>query len=161
MIEVLKQALEVLEASVDLVQNEFDTNWRHGIPTRQTQLDYEAKMLQQHKDSITNLRAAIEQMEKVEPIGSVGDLVDDCVMPTLEHMGITAKTLLYTAPVAPEYYQRLAREYEKGLAICEADYRKQAAWVEKAKAYLEMCCGDLCNAEYNPCEAREILKELP
>lgn len=64
----LRQALEALEDSVNLVQNEFDTDWRHGVPTRKSQLAYMEEMLQKHKDSIPALRAAIEQMEKCEPV---------------------------------------------------------------------------------------------
>ena len=34
------------------------------------------------------------------------------------------------------------------------------AKLDKAKEALEFECGGRCNAEYNPCNAREVLKEL-
>lgn len=96
-IEAMKQALNALEESVDLVQNAYDTDWRHGIPTRKAQLDYEKELLDAHKDAITNLRAAIEQMEKAEPVA-----VADCgVLNWVDGKQCSEELLLYTHP-APE-----------------------------------------------------------
>ena len=68
MIEVLKQALEALENSIDMVRCDYETNWRHGLPTRKAQLDGMKEMLEQHEKSITFLRQAIAEAEKQEPV---------------------------------------------------------------------------------------------
>jgi hypothetical protein len=64
MIEAMKQALEALENSVDTVQHEYDTDWRHGLPTRKAQLDGMKVLLERHQAAITALRTAIEQAEE-------------------------------------------------------------------------------------------------
>ncbi len=53
---VLQSALRALEESVDLVQSEYDTNWRQGMPTRKGQLDAMLLELANHKDAIELLK---------------------------------------------------------------------------------------------------------
>jgi len=71
-ITAMRQALEALENSVDTVQHEYDTDWRHGMPTRKAQLDGMRVLLEQHQAAITSLRTAIEQAEKQEPVAWQG-----------------------------------------------------------------------------------------
>jgi hypothetical protein len=61
-IEAMKQALEgVEEESVDMVRNAYETDWRHGIPTRKAQLDGLKHNVELHEQAITALRQALEQ----------------------------------------------------------------------------------------------------
>jgi len=53
---VLQSSLRALEESVDLVQSEYDTNWRQGMPTRKKQLDTMLAELNNHKDAIELLK---------------------------------------------------------------------------------------------------------
>ena len=67
-IETMKQALEALEESVDLVRHEYTTDWRHGMPTRKAQLDGIKRGVEAHEQAITSLRQAIAEAEKQEPM---------------------------------------------------------------------------------------------
>lgn len=58
--ETLAAALDALTESVDLVQHDYDSDWRHGMPTRKAQLDASLLALNQHKAAIAALRAALE-----------------------------------------------------------------------------------------------------
>lgn len=64
----LRLALEALENSVDLVQAECQDNWRHGMPTRASQLAGLQKLAEDHVTAITALRAEIAALEKVEAV---------------------------------------------------------------------------------------------
>lgn len=52
-------ALEALIESVGLVEAEYASNWRHGMPTRAAQLATELDSLNAHKQAIDALRAAL------------------------------------------------------------------------------------------------------
>ena len=64
--EVMQQALVALENSVDLVRHEYNTDWRHGLPTRKAQLDGMKEGLDAHEATITALRTALEQQADPE-----------------------------------------------------------------------------------------------
>ena len=49
--------------------------------------------IERHKAGRT-LRTLLAK-EPSEPVGTVCDLVDECVIPTLQHMGLTLNTWLY------------------------------------------------------------------
>lgn len=57
--EVMQQALEALTESVDLVRNDYQADWRHGIPAREAQLGGKREALEFHEAAITALRAAL------------------------------------------------------------------------------------------------------
>ena len=61
--ELLQMALDALENSIDDVRNEYETNWRHGIPTREAQLDAMRKDLVKHEGAITAIRAHLAKPE--------------------------------------------------------------------------------------------------
>jgi replicative DNA helicase len=54
---LMRECLEALMESVDLVENEYKSNWRHGVPTRARQLDATLKGLEAHQLAIFKLRA--------------------------------------------------------------------------------------------------------
>ena len=58
---LVQKAEEALENSVDVVQNEYDNDWRHSLPTRKAQLDGMLKMLEQHKEAIATIKQFKEQ----------------------------------------------------------------------------------------------------
>lgn len=58
-LEVLRLALYALMESVDLVQHDYNTDWRHGIPTRAGQLKASLYALNAHKDAIERIRALL------------------------------------------------------------------------------------------------------
>ena len=57
--EAAQAALDALTESVDLVQNAYDTDWRHGMPTRAAQLAAGKDALHAHRSAIKSLRAAL------------------------------------------------------------------------------------------------------
>jgi hypothetical protein len=77
-INAMKQALEALENSVDLVQHEYtDAVELYGkYPTRAAKIDGLLALQKAHEDSITALRQAIEvaEKQKIEAIARVDDL---------------------------------------------------------------------------------------
>ncbi len=94
--------------------------------------------------------------------------------PTVPANAIRNSIPLFATPVAPSNYEAYKEHKRKKLekaGFLKSPLREntapvapegwQAVWIEKAKAYLEAQCDDKCNAEYNPCEAKELLKELP
>ena len=67
--QLLQQALDALEESVDLVQHDYDADWRHGMPTRKAQLDASLNALTAHRATITALREALAAPEpEPEPL---------------------------------------------------------------------------------------------
>lgn len=61
--EALRPAMDALLASVDVVEHEYVTDWRHGMPTRKAQLDAKAQDLAEHKQAIDLLAAALEDTD--------------------------------------------------------------------------------------------------
>lgn len=58
-LEVLRLALDALVESVDQVQHDYDTDWRHNIPTRASQLQRSLDALTAHKTAIDRIRALL------------------------------------------------------------------------------------------------------
>ena len=58
---LLVHAEDALENSVDVVQNEYDNDWRHSLPTRKAQLDGMLKMLERHKETLAAIKQWKEQ----------------------------------------------------------------------------------------------------
>jgi hypothetical protein len=56
----LRPAMDALLASVDIVEHEYVTDWRHGMPTRKAQLDAKARDVAAHKEAIEIISAALE-----------------------------------------------------------------------------------------------------
>ena len=69
-IEAMKQALEALENSVDLVvEDAYNAEQLYGnYPTRQGKVGGLKILAEAHKKAITALRQAIEQAQKQEPV---------------------------------------------------------------------------------------------
>ena len=65
--EIMQQALDALEESVDLVRHEYSIDWRHGLPTRKAQLEDMKAGLNAHEAAITALRTALEQQAEPPP----------------------------------------------------------------------------------------------
>jgi len=59
-----QQALEALENCLDIVQHEYENDWRHGLPTREKQLAAMRDLVQRHEAAITALRAALAEPER-------------------------------------------------------------------------------------------------
>jgi hypothetical protein len=62
--EAAQQALEALEESIDTVRNEYESDWRHGVPTREKQLSAMRELVEKHEAAITALRAALAEFER-------------------------------------------------------------------------------------------------
>ena len=56
---IVQAALEALEESIDTMRNAYDSDWRHGIPTRQGQLDAMKATVDAHAEAITILKAVL------------------------------------------------------------------------------------------------------
>lgn len=65
--QAAQQALEALTNSVDLVQADYDSSWKHGIPQRKAQLDAQLAELELHKAAIESLRAALSAPQPAAP----------------------------------------------------------------------------------------------
>lgn len=73
--EIMQQALDALENSVDTVQHEYDADWRHGIPTRKAQLDGMKECLDAHIAAITALRDRLAHCDRCgKRLGGEGDI---------------------------------------------------------------------------------------
>ena len=59
--EAAQQALEALEESIDTVRNEYESDWRHGVPTREKQLSAMRELVEKHEAAITALRTALAE----------------------------------------------------------------------------------------------------
>jgi hypothetical protein len=57
---LLQRALDALTESVDTIQREYDTDWRHGIPTREKQLAGMKAIVDEHVATIDALRARLD-----------------------------------------------------------------------------------------------------
>jgi hypothetical protein len=57
-------------------------------------------------------------------------------------------------------WQDIASKYAIYEEQADVKIAELTAKLDKAKEALEFECGGRCNAEYNPCNAREVLKEL-
>lgn len=144
LLEAAKQAREALESSIDLVRADYESNWRHGIPTREKQLEAAAATVQSHEDAITNLTAAIDAAEKCESeaVGEVvwydprlsdfpnkpGKIVD-CSMAFLDKACIGTKLYAHPAPqpaIIELYEQALKASWPKGAKGLAFEYWNEA-----------------------------------
>jgi hypothetical protein len=57
---LLRQALDCLVESVDLVRHDYEGNWRHGVPTRERQLAGMNEQLDQHEATITAIKERLD-----------------------------------------------------------------------------------------------------
>ena len=72
--QLMQQALDALEESVDLVRHEYSIDWRHGLSTRKSQLEGMKAGLDAHDAAITALRKRLAQPEQEpDPIGDAQD----------------------------------------------------------------------------------------
>jgi len=62
---LLRQCLEALENSIDLVQHEYRENWRHGVPTREKQLNGLKEQMDTHEATIDALKERLNEQRKV------------------------------------------------------------------------------------------------
>jgi hypothetical protein len=60
----IRAMLAALEESVDLVGEDYRTDWRHGVPTRQAQLDGKRELLEAHHAAIEQGKAAAMQTKE-------------------------------------------------------------------------------------------------
>lgn len=66
--ELVERAASALEESVDMVRNDYATNWRHGMPTRAAQLESLRRSVEAHESALADLRSALtQQAEGVDP----------------------------------------------------------------------------------------------
>jgi len=130
--EVVKQALDKMNQVTTLEQEDEDILF----------------------DAIAALRSAL-QAEKVEPVAH-GVFHEDGsahIMQDKQTAECFGKSIpLYAAPTPPTNTDELdlLRKQVRGLRL------KRDKMIE----YLERVCGDRCNAEYNPCEAKDLLNVL-
>ena len=57
--EVLTLALEALEESIDQVEGNYISDWRHGLLSRAAQLDGMRQGVEQHKAAIAAIKEAL------------------------------------------------------------------------------------------------------
>ena len=65
--QALELALEALEDSIDTVRHQYETDWRHGMPTRLVQLERMKIGVEGHERAITAIKEALAQPEQ-EPV---------------------------------------------------------------------------------------------
>jgi hypothetical protein len=54
---LLTRCLQALEESFDTVRNEFENDWRQGVPTRKAQLELMREAVDFHEQTINDLKA--------------------------------------------------------------------------------------------------------
>ena len=72
--EVLQMVHDALINSSDALWNEYQSDWRHGVPTRKAQLDGRLKMAEDHDKAIAAIKAALAQPDLYSDIVSDGGL---------------------------------------------------------------------------------------
>lgn len=65
--ELVERALSALEESIDTIRNEYQQNWRHGIPTRNAQMEGQRQAVVAHELAIHDLRTALAA-QQAEPL---------------------------------------------------------------------------------------------
>jgi len=60
------KVLAALEESIDLVEHDYESDWRHGLPTRKAQLDGLRKGVELHKEAIAIMRKEQEPISDAE-----------------------------------------------------------------------------------------------
>jgi hypothetical protein len=61
---MIKQKDEALANSLDAVQQEYDNDWRHGVPTRAAQLEGMRELLEKHKEALA-LTSPTDALDKI------------------------------------------------------------------------------------------------
>jgi hypothetical protein len=118
--ELMKQALDALEESVDTVHQISESDWRHPIPTRKTQLDGIKNLVEQHKAAITALKERLANCDRCgKKIGGEGD-IHTCTPTQQEPVatvqcinGITIGYLEVMQPVGTKLYTTLPEAQRK------------------------------------------------
>ena len=87
--EALRMALEALAESIDLVRNDYATDWRHGISTRKAQLDAMAENVKAHEAAIEACRAALAAQQAAPSDGAIYAAVSERASPEW-HAGFRA-----------------------------------------------------------------------
>lgn len=64
----MRMARDALLESADLVRQDYESDWRHGMPTRAGQLAAKKATVDEHDKAIAALDAAIQQIERAEPV---------------------------------------------------------------------------------------------
>jgi hypothetical protein len=134
------QAAEIERLKADL---EYQTNARVLDAA-----DHSAKLKEVCSER-KELRAELEQLRKAqgEPYGIVYEY---------DGYGGTHQSF--------RHYQRNGKYPDRSFPVfthpASEQLTRQAALLKIAVAALERYCDDKCNAEYNPCAAREALKEI-
>jgi hypothetical protein len=102
--EALKLALDALEESIDTVRHNYETDWRHGYPTRKAQLASMKQGLEDHEQAITAIQAALAKPAQ-EPvawtlllIGEHHGLIGKAGDQFLGHPKHYERVNVYTAP---------------------------------------------------------------
>ena len=62
---LLEAALDALMESRDTVWHEYESDWRHGLPTRKAQLDVMREIAENHDHVIAEIKA---RLAKTEPV---------------------------------------------------------------------------------------------
>ena len=57
----MRMAVEALEESIDLVRSDYMSDWRHGVPSRKSQLDAMKAQVDAHEAAITALRERLDE----------------------------------------------------------------------------------------------------
>ena len=71
--EVLQMVHDALINSSDALWNEYQSDWRHGVPTRKAQLDGKLRMAEDHDKAITAIKAALAQQDAESHLQAVSD----------------------------------------------------------------------------------------
>jgi hypothetical protein len=73
--DLIQQALDALEESVDTVRHEYETDWRHKMPTRKAQLAGMKAGLDAHIAAIASLRERLAHCDRCgKKLGGEGDI---------------------------------------------------------------------------------------
>ena len=151
---LLRQALDALEESVDLVQHDYDTDWRHGMPTRKLQLDAALTALTAHRAAIDAIR---EHLAWPEPSGKVLTLADSLadLAGTERPAQPQPKPVAWAMPrpdglvldvITPEEHERHEGEYTEALCKCAA--QPEQCYCDRMKIGVPgVSCGD-CPRDY-------------
>jgi hypothetical protein len=103
--EALKLVHDALINSSDALWNEYQSDWRHGIPTRRAQLDAKLKMCEDHDKAIAAIKAALAQPEQ-EPVAWW-----DAKLGVFDEKHFDQLQPLYTSPPKREWVGLTNEEY--------------------------------------------------
>ena len=91
--DLMQQALDALEESVDTVRNEYETDWRHKMPTRKAQLEGMKAGLDAHDAAIAALQERLAHCDRCgKKMGGEGDIHTCTPKPVQEPVAIALNT---------------------------------------------------------------------